>query len=45
MGRLEIDRIRSEAEQRPDFDIKTFHDSVLGHGMVPLATLRRLVLR
>ena len=44
MGRLEIDRIRREAEQQPGFDIKTFHDRVLGNGMVPLGTLRRLVL-
>ena len=44
IGRLEIDRIRSEAEQRPGFEIKAFHDAVLSHGMVPLGTLRDLVL-
>lgn len=44
IGRLEIDRIRAEAEQRDSFDIKSFHDSILGHGLVPLGTLRRLVL-
>jgi uncharacterized protein (DUF885 family) len=44
IGRLEIDRIRSEAEQLPGFDIKAFHDAVLGNGMVPLPTLRRSVL-
>jgi uncharacterized protein (DUF885 family) len=44
IGRIEIDRIRAEAEQRPDFEIKAFHDAVLSNGMVPLGTLRRLVL-
>ena len=44
IGRMEIDRIRHEAEQRPDFEIKAFHDAVLSHGMVPLGTLRELVL-
>ena len=44
IGRLEIDRIRAEAEQSDSFDIKSFHDSILGHGLVPLGTLRRLVL-
>ncbi len=44
IGRLEIDRLRAEAEQRPGFDIKAFHDAVLAKGMVPLGTLRRLVL-
>lgn len=44
IGRLEIDDIRSHAEQRPDFDITRFHDQVLQHGMVPLDTLRRTIL-
>lgn len=44
IGRLEIDRIRRDAEQRPDFEIKAFHDAVLSNGMVPLGTLRELVL-
>jgi uncharacterized protein (DUF885 family) len=44
IGRLEIDRIRREAEERSDFDIKAFHDAVLSNGMVPLETLRELVL-
>ncbi len=45
MGRLEIDRIRAGAEQRlgNGFDIKAFHDVVLGHGDVTLATLARRV--
>lgn len=44
IGRIEIDRIRRESEQRPDFEIKAFHDAVLSNGMVPLGTLRNLVL-
>lgn len=44
IGRLEIDRIRAEAESHPGFDIKDFHDRVLRNGAVPLQTLRRLVL-
>jgi uncharacterized protein (DUF885 family) len=45
IGRLEIERIRREAEARlgPAFDLPAFHDLVLGHGVVPLATLRRRV--
>ncbi len=45
MGRLEIDRIRADAERRlgDGFDIKAFHDVVLGHGDVTLATLARRV--
>lgn len=45
MGRLEIERIRTSAEERlgDRFDLKDFHDVVLGHGDVPLATLGRLV--
>ncbi len=44
IGRLEIDRIRAAAEQRPGFEIKAFHDSVLRHGSVPLGTLKSLIL-
>jgi uncharacterized protein (DUF885 family) len=45
MGRLEIDRIRAEAETKlgADFDIKRFHDVVLSTGSVPISTLRRVV--
>lgn len=45
IGRLEIDRIRSEAEAAlgPRFDIKQFHDAVLGSGSVPLGELNRIV--
>jgi uncharacterized protein (DUF885 family) len=45
MGRLEIEKIRQSAKERlgDRFDIKAFHDVVLGHGDVPLGTLERLV--
>jgi uncharacterized protein (DUF885 family) len=42
VGRLEIERLRREAEQRMGdrFDIRTFHDRVLEDGSVPLSLLR-----
>ncbi|HEX5630506.1 MAG TPA: DUF885 domain-containing protein [Acidimicrobiia bacterium] len=45
IGRLEIMRMRAEAEKRlgDRFDIKGFHDTVLGSGLVPLSTLDRMV--
>lgn len=45
VGQLEIRRQRAAAEQRlgPAFDIKTFHDKVLGSGSVSLPVLRNLV--
>ncbi len=45
IGRLEIQRMRAEAEETmgPAFDIKGFHDTVLGSGLVPLETLDRMV--
>ena len=47
VGRLEIERLRKEAEQRMGdrFDIRTFHDRVLEDGAVPLALLRRSIER
>jgi uncharacterized protein (DUF885 family) len=44
IGRLEIDRLRAEAERHRDFDIRDFHDALLRNGMVTLPTLRRIVL-
>ena len=44
IGRIEIEAIRAEAEARPGFDIREFHDSLMRYGPVPLPTLRRLVL-
>jgi uncharacterized protein (DUF885 family) len=45
IGRLEIDRMRREAEAElgSSFDIKGFHDAVLGSGCVPLGSLDRIV--
>lgn len=45
MGRLEIDRIRRDAEAQlgDRFDIKGFHDAILSSGCVPLPTLDRIV--
>jgi len=45
IGRIEIQRMRAEAESAlsDDFDIKGFHDVVLGSGLVTLPTLDRMV--
>lgn len=45
IGRLEIDRMRSQAEAElgESFDIKGFHDAVLESGCVPLGSLDRIV--
>jgi uncharacterized protein (DUF885 family) len=45
IGRLEIQRIRADAEAAlgDRFDIRAFHDTVLGSGLMPLPTLGRLV--
>ncbi|WP_116952062.1 DUF885 domain-containing protein [Jiangella endophytica] len=46
-GRLEIDALRRTAQDRlgADFDIRAFHDTVLGNGAVPLAVLSTEVHR
>jgi uncharacterized protein (DUF885 family) len=45
VGRLEIQRIRAEAEAAlgDRFDIRAFHDTVVGSGCMPLPTLERHV--
>jgi uncharacterized protein (DUF885 family) len=45
LGQREIFRLRDEAraELGPRFDIRKFHDVVLGEGAVDLGTLRKLV--
>lgn len=45
IGRIEIQRMRAEAEAAMSdrFDIKGFHDAVLGSGLVTLPTLDRIV--
>jgi uncharacterized protein (DUF885 family) len=47
VGRLEIRRVRAEAERRlgDRFDVRAFHDVVLGGGSVPLPTLAGVVER
>jgi uncharacterized protein (DUF885 family) len=42
IGRLEIERLRSEAKSRlgSQFDIREFHDKVLESGSIPLSFLR-----
>jgi uncharacterized protein (DUF885 family) len=43
IGQREIERLRRELMARDGtaFDVRTFHDAVLGHGSLPLATLAR----
>jgi uncharacterized protein (DUF885 family) len=43
VGQREILALRSQIRERDGsrFDLKEFHDAVLGHGALPLATLRR----
>ena len=45
IGQLEIRRLRGEAERRLGrrFDLRAFHDAVLGQGAVSLETLRKIV--
>lgn len=45
VGRLEIERVRREAEQRQGdaFDVRRFHSAVLDSGSLPLGVLDRVV--
>jgi uncharacterized protein (DUF885 family) len=45
VGRVEIERMRAEAEQRQgaSFDIKKFHSAVLDSGSLPLGVLDEVV--
>jgi uncharacterized protein (DUF885 family) len=45
VGRLEIERIRADARQalRERFDIRGFHDAVLGNGEIPLGALANVI--
>ena len=43
IGQREIERLRAELSRRDGsaFDLRAFHDALLGHGSLPLATLAR----
>ena len=43
VGQREIERLRAEESARlgSAFDLRAFHDAILGHGTLPLATLSR----
>jgi uncharacterized protein (DUF885 family) len=43
IGQREIERLRAVLTERDGsaFDLRAFHDAVLGHGSLPLATLSR----
>ncbi len=45
IGRLELDRLRDHARMHlgARFDVRAFHDVVLGHGAVPLGVLDEIV--
>jgi uncharacterized protein (DUF885 family) len=45
VGRLEIERIRTRARKRlgDRFDIRAFHDLVLGGGPLPMSVLDQVV--
>ncbi|MGI8830084.1 MAG: DUF885 family protein, partial [Candidatus Limnocylindria bacterium] len=47
LGQLELLRLRAEARARQGdrFDIRHFHDVVLGSGALPLPVLRQVVER
>ena len=46
LGQREIERARAEvtAAMGDRFDLRAFHDEVIGHGSLPLATLRSQIL-
>jgi uncharacterized protein (DUF885 family) len=43
LGQRQIEKLRRELTERDgaQFDLREFHDQVLGHGSLPLATLAR----
>ena len=46
-GQLEIRRLRADAAAAlgAGFDVRAFHDAVLGHGALPLGVMRMAVAR
>jgi len=43
VGRLEVQRLRARAEVAESFDIKEFHDRLLGNGPLPMPVLDELL--
>jgi uncharacterized protein (DUF885 family) len=43
IGQTVMSNLRREAEARPGFDLKAFHDLILGEGRMPLAVLERRI--
>jgi uncharacterized protein (DUF885 family) len=43
VGHTVIARLRAEAEARPGFDLRRFHDAVLANGSTPLSVLEHLM--
>ncbi|NNU15822.1 DUF885 domain-containing protein [Parvularcula sp. ZS-1/3] len=45
IGELKIRQLRAKAEEQlgDDFDVRLFHDAVLGHGAVPLSVLEEVI--
>jgi uncharacterized protein (DUF885 family) len=45
IGELKIRELRTRAETElgPDFDIRRFHDTVVGNGSVPIAVLEEII--
>ncbi len=46
VGQREIERLRADTAARlgPRFDLRAFHDALLGHAALPLSTMREVVL-
>ena len=45
VGHTVIARLRNQAEARPNFDLRAFHDAVLENGSLPLAVLEGVMAR
>jgi uncharacterized protein (DUF885 family) len=45
MGQLKISELRGYAQEQlgPSFDVRAFHDQVLGHGPLPLDVLETVI--
>lgn len=43
IGQTVIARLRAEAQARPGFDLRAFHDRILANGSVPLSVLQKIM--